>query len=375
MSAKNQSHLPNIVRHGLMMWLDTQYDSSIQPYSQTEGITWVDLSGDYETEETNPSRGELRTGVKCDVSYPNYTVAAGPGFTGGQEGGQIDGRALGVRFNGKAGSHLTLPKNAVGYDGSNQNPKPGSTPFFYFGTNDGLQFPTAEGWTIELWFNADSIGHNQGLICGCPYFPPDGEPATPFVNVDPRRIQPLHQEDSFFSIRYNNRPLNPNADNVIRIGFGNGEALGDIDTTSGKGIKWYETKSNSQTFKQWTHLVVSHDPDLVQCSGATTRDAGIRVWINGLLDTPSFVKNFECTESILFRQFEAMGQFRIGMAEIEPVGAGSDPEPIGEVTNRNWVGEIGCVRAYNFPFKQAEVDQNFRETSYRFGQRTFIGIA
>ena len=374
MSAKNQFHLPNIVRHGLVMWLDTQYDSSIQPYSKGEGITWIDLSSNFETEETNPN-DLLRTGIKTDVSYPEGSEGAfGPGFTGGQIGGQIDGRALGVDFTGRAGGQLTLPKN--GEVTELGNTRYGSSPFFLNNGNP-VKFPGDVAWTVELWFNANAIGHNQGLICGCPYIPQQGQPKTPFVNVDTRRVQPLNQEDSFFSIRYKNRGYNDTVSNVIKIGFGNGEGLnGDPDFANNRPIKWYETANDTQTSGQWTHLVVVNDPDLERCSGATTRDAGIRVWINGVLDTPSYQKNFACTtDTISQRSFYNLMQWRIGMAEIESFGAGDNEEPIGEISNRFWTGEIGCVRAYNFAFEQTEVDQNFRETSYRFGQRRVLGLA
>lgn len=390
MSAKNQSHTPNINKHGLLVWLDTQYDSSIQPYSNGEGVTWVDLSGDYEDDSNNPNPdlsglGRMVTGIKCDVSYPKGNLKQfGAGFTGEQSGGEEPaGRARGVRFDGSAGSQFTMPLNSSRRQTNTDPYTFGATPFIRNKISDGglphpdgdpigfrnpIETPSMHPFTVELWFRADEIGHDQGLICGCP--------------TNSGRTAPTSQEDSVFSIRYKSIGQKNGVFNVIKVGVGNGDNLvldtaGNPDgpANAGKFIKWYETASFTQTRNRWMHLVVSNDPELVSCggpNGQTTFDSGIRVWINNELDRPSYEKNFNCDSSFDTARKELVDivQLKVGMAETFPTPLGDED---GDPDGRNWKGEIGCVRIYNWAFDEDQVNRHFTETKHRFDLGVQLG--
>ncbi len=301
-SARHFTIVPDIVRQGLIHWFDTNYDASAGTCEIGAGNTWVNLTGATFLHEG----GSIK---KSNLAYAgDGSDSVGPEFGGGDLHG------------------FSFPGGEI----VNQH--------FSMGSTGPLQ--DLEQFTIEVWAKlAGPTGVDQGLISG--------------RVVD---YTDANKNDTVFSLRYAKESSfsSPGVTNIIKAGFGDGTSV-----ASGVPILQYESAAQVQRTGVWQQIVYTMDVTSQDCNDDVDPHDG-KLYINAKKDIASAKKHYGCDPLSSQGLNSVSADLKVGVGEYYNA---STVTPNGD---KNWHGEIGCVRIYDRVLSQEEITTNYLGTARRF---------
>ena len=340
-SARHFTIFPDIVRLGLRFWGDTTYDASAATGDVGSGNTWVNLVG-------SPAG---RTGTQLTYAGDATSVAGrGPEFDGQH------GHGFSFGGNEVTDEHFTMT------EGTTQ-------PFVPIERAAGGVFvqqnanKVVEKFTIEIW---SKLAGPTGVNCGLIAAQADIDPGSTNIN------------DTALSLRY------ASESGPALYGTANGQAIagvtnliiigvGDRSPTSKRGrpIFQYESAGQVQT-NEWQQIVYTFDQNSRFCGPDEGQQGDVLInpnphngtlYIDGKKDRPTGKRSYGC----IIGQVDAfttpgLGDLRVGVAETGSI----NPLTATPNKDKNWHGEIGCLRIYDRELSQEEVVQNYLATRRRF---------
>jgi len=301
-SARHFTIVPDIVRQGLIHWFDTNYDASAGTCEIGAGNTWVNLTGATFVHQS----GSIR---KSNLEYAgDGTDSVGPEF----DGGDLHGFSF-------PGGEIVKQHFSMGSTGPVQD---------------------LEQFTIEVWAKlAGPTGVDQGLIAG--------------RVVD---YTDANKNDTLFSLRYakDSALSSPGVTNIIKAGFGDGRSA-----VSGVPILQYESAAQVQRTGVWQQIVYTMDVTSQDCNDDVDPHDG-KLYINAKKDIPTAKEHHGCAPLSAQGLDAVSADLKVGVSEYYNA---STVTPNGD---KNWHGEIGCVRIYDRVLSQEEVTTNYLGTARRF---------